>query len=107
MTSAGLADDRTATVVGGRCGCGDGLGAVMSEAVAVGGVLAGCVLGCILRSLVVHSLWTTGVDGGEGEDEQSREGLPPPGKLRGPPQSLQPATTEVPGTLWKSYGPVG
>ena len=78
----------------------------MSEA--VGGVPAGCVLGCILRSLVVHSLWTTGVDGGEGEDEQSREGLPPPGKskLRGPPQSLQPATTEVPGTLWKSYGPV-
>ena len=79
----------------------------MSEA--VGGVPAGCVLGCILRSLVVHSLWTTGVDGGEGEDEQSREGLPPPGKskLRGPPQSLQLATTEVPGTLWKSYGPVG
>ena len=76
----------------------------MSEA--VGRVPAGCVLGCILRSLVVHSLWTTGVDGGEGEDEQSREGLPSPGKskLRGPPQSLQPATTEVPGTLGNRTG---
>jgi hypothetical protein len=75
---------------------------------AVGGVPAGCVLGCILRSLVVHSLWTTSVDGGDGEDEQSREGLHRRGSRscggrRRPPQ---PATTEVPGTLWESYGSV-
>jgi hypothetical protein len=64
MTGAGLADDRTATVVGGRCGCSDGYGAVrgavMSEA--VGRVPASCAPGCLLRSPVVHSLWTTSVD---------------------------------------------
>ena len=82
----------------------------MSEAVAR--VPAGCVLGCILRSPVVHSLhslWTTSLDGGEGEDEQSREGLPPPrrSKLRGQPQAArQPASTAVSGTSSKSYGPV-
>ena len=64
------------------------------------GDLAGCVLACILRPPVVHSLRTPSVDGGHGE--QSREGLPPQGKpkLRRPPQAApQPSTTGVPGTL--------